>query len=1724
MKIRSIVIGLLIILMITWVAEATVIRNGSSGWVNSTLYNAENISSNITSDKIEIGCNGTYSNSLSVNLTGLTNTTGCLATDSGTVGNLTFYKDSAGAGPYDVKIFSENSTHWIYETNTSVSALAGTGFQSYYISLPVSVNDVIAMYSLGGKVGHAAPAGSNMHFIAGDVSASSAKSGWTTQTSRRRLIYAWGYYPASSIIGWYNSGSGNEVYAFEVNVSSQTNANYSFFYGNNASGTWTQIGTANATGNQSINLDTLALTKYQNTDYKWECYSNLTASCELLQVTLYEQATSGSDTTPPTPSFVSNIIGPDYINHTWQSGSGVVTDSYNISVNGSWAWILNGSLTVSANLTGLVAGDWNNITIWAWNSTGNGNLSSSSITNTSQIPLGAGDQVLDSDISLFWMRTDGNDSCNGQNNMSYAINSTDCAWLTLDKAGSTLTAGQTINVVAGDYATQGATFDNSGNSTAWITYNALEGNNFTTTPGLAVFITLALNAQYINISGFNVYNYDRFVFTNDGVGHITVNHNNIYNHTSSAIASFGEGNNITIHGNYVEGVTPSNSAARQIYVASQVKDRIYDVVITDNTAKNGWHNTIEVMSNVSNISIENNTVDTGTNGGGIALHNYDVHNATIRNNTIRNQSKAILLIGVDEFVIENNTIGNFDDATGTYMIISQCEQVNDARGFHRGTIGNGTIRNNTINYIGTEGAVFWTDSSSLCELDWETNASAIHPPFYNITFENNDFRTETDVNDDRIDPSRANSTDILYRDIRDTNSYTFKWSAKDSGDYYQNYSFEFTDNKMVYVISGSASNLRYYLDRSNGSVPNTAGASLKIGLTNNTITPSENYTTVTNNTSAINLNYTGLISNTTITLGVGESKNINLANVSGTTYDLIFTGNSTNIESKTASGGIVNFTTTLGEGSYSILEDATPESDYIPPTPISLTETNGSFWVEYSWAAGVGNITDSYNITLINNSITYNINGTTQTSITSNLGAAQWSNITVQAYNSSGNGTLNDTGVSDQTQTPSETCSGLQSGTTINIGNCSTLLNLTYKINNATALEDQGSNIYFLNANLVNNLSTNYFYINSSDTLRINSSNTSGVGVAWDFSTTAGHTEINGSTITSWNTSSNSADSQQESDYIHNPRSHITATGALSYLNITNATIIGLGGAGTTRTERGIGLSTSAKGLFQNSSFLNVYSIEADTAVDGFIVRNNTITVNDVKLGDSDGVYLYATTNAQIYGNNITLENAPNSYGLLSVLGLSTNNNFYDNTIHTTASGSHGIRIYSSRYNTFTNNTVIVEGDGAYALTLDTTSQSNTITQGSYNSSGATNAYALYMNTAYNNSISGISFNGTTDDIYLTTAPVNNSYSNLDLANGKIYFANTASGYNYSDDSIIWIQTNVSSITRLTRAINSWNNINLNWNDTNSTVGITTNYTISGLIPNINYNVHNTSLGNRINSYSLVSDGSGTVSTFDISLNNNTQIELLPSYIPPNVTSMTYTNGSLWVNHTWQPGTGNVTDSYNVSHNGIWTNGTTLNYSNNTVGAGAFSNISVYSYNISGSGTLNTTAISQNVQTPSSSFTASNNTIVCPVGWCYLAMNDTNKTLLQLDNMFSTDVVQGWFNSTSQKFESHSKFDFNKNINVTNKSGYFYYFKTATNVSVNITGNPTITLKSGWNLVGNMDTARNLSTLKTSIGANATSASHWNNTLQIHNTGNSEIVGVGEPFFVNVNADTSWGG
>jgi len=171
---------------------------------------------------------------------------------------------------------------------------------------------------------------------------------------------------------------------------------------------------------------------------------------------------------------------------------------------------------------------------------------------------------------------------------------------------------------------------------------------------------------------------------------------------------------------------------------------------------------------------------------------------------------------------------------------------------------------------------------------------------------------------------------------------------------------------------------------------------------------------------------------------------------------------------------------------------------------------------------------------------------------------------------------------------------------------------------------------------------------------------------------------------------------------------------------------------------------------------------------------------------------------------------------------------------------------------------------------------------------------------------------------------------------------------------------------------------------------------------------------------------------------------ITPLYIPPIPITLANTTGNFWINHTWSAGSGNITDSYNVSQNGTWTN-SSLTYNNVTIPAHGWSNISVYSYNISSSGSLNATPISMNTQLSNNAPTISNITTTYNLNEGDSLYIDANYADLDGDSVTFGDNSSEWNINSGTGVVSWVTVDGNQGtyyyqINVTdNYSAVAYY-------------------------------------------------------------------------------------
>ena len=194
------------------------------------------------------------------------------------------------------------------------------------------------------------------------------------------------------------------------------------------------------------------------------------------------------------------------------------------------------------------------------------------------------------------------------------------------------------------------------------------------------------------------------------------------------------------------------------------------------------------------------------------------------------------------------------------------------------------------------------------------------------------------------------------------------------------------------------------------------------------------------------------------------------------------------------------------------------------------------------------------------------------------------------------------------------------------------------------------------------------------------------------------------------------------------------------------------------------------------------------------------------------------------------------------------------------------------------------------------------------------------------------------------------------------------------------------------------------------------------------------------------------------------------SYTPPAPTTLANTMSVGWVNYTWAAGSGNVTDSYNVLHNDVWNNGSANAYKNSDVGAGNWSNITVYAWNSSGIGTLSAGSMSDQNTAPSSAPPA---IPPCPANianttgnfwvnhtWSAGSGNVTDSYRVRQNGTWYNSTSTPHYNATS--IGAHGYSDITVYAYNSSSSGTLSIGSAAQNTT--LANNPiTITNTSGWN-------------------------------------------------------------
>ena len=338
---------------------------------------------------------------------------------------------------------------------------------------------------------------------------------------------------------------------------------------------------------------------------------------------------------------------------------------------------------------------------------------------------------------------------------------------------------------------------------------------------------------------------------------------------------------------------------------------------------------------------------------------------------------------------------------------------------------------------------------------------------------------------------------------------------------------------------------------------------------------------------------------------------------------------------------------------------------------------------------------------------------------------------------------------------------------------------------------------------------------------------------------------------------------------------------------------------------------------------------------------------------------------------------------------------------------------------------------------LDSVSNPNMITGNFYINNTWTNpADADFNNTNFNYSNGTVAFvaNSTTTfwnrtglsphDIQNISAQTVDTYGNINTTN--VWF-------NVTIPNNVPNQTTIGDKTVTASDLLTFNVTATDLDNDTITYGTNATYgSLNATTGEYSWPTNSTNAGTYI-WYFNSSDTYGGTATENITIT----VTEIPTYLPPVPMNLISTQGNFWINHTWEPGEGNVTDSYNVSVNDIWTNGTTSTYNNTTVAAHGWSNITVYAYNFSGTGTLNTTPVSNNTQVANNvpdQTTIGNKTVTAGdlLTFNVSATDADNDTIT-----YGTNATYGSLNATTGEYSWPT--------NSTDAGTYIWYFNSSDN-------------------------------------------------------------------------------
>jgi len=573
---------------------------------------------------------------------------------------------------------------------------------------------------------------------------------------------------------------------------------------------------------------------------------------------------------------------------------------------------------------------------------------------------------------------------------------------------------------------------------------------------------------------------------------------------------------------------------------------------------------------------------------------------------------------------------------------------------------------------------------------------------------------------------------------------------------------------------------------------------------------------------------------------------------------------------------------------------------YMPPAPTNIQGVTGNFYVNTSWQPGIGNLTNSFNVSI--NGTWYN--GTTTYHLNLTKLPHGWANVTVQAFNSSGTGLVNTTAITNNTQIP----------------------------NNAPTQSEIGAKS-----------ATENSFLNFS----VVSTDLDGDALTYDTNATKG--TINSTGFYSWNITLSESGTYY---FEYNTTDNFSAVSNEETVTITINNIDFIPPVPV--------INSTITGNFYINTTWNAGAVNI---TDGYNSTNGTIWINNTAT--------YRNTTLSSHGwQNVTVYSWNSSYGNISLTAL-TNNTQIPNNIPVLSS----IGAKSGNEGYWLNFSVVGTDADGDSMTCASNQTVGALSGCSFNwsinyTSAGTYNWIFYYNDSYEGSDSEVVTFTIAETNLVPFTPRNLTWTNGTtwvnhtwetgedthniVANNTIRYSSDSESSNVDYfDPIPW-----SKVREFTLS-NTYNgSIRTSFQLSCQDYELGDPCTSSGFIVYGRIYKDDVALGTSRSTQTTYPSYDTYTEDFNINWSSGSKIQL---WIATNsgMAEVFHKNYRLSFNFTG--GDYNITDSFNISHNGTWYNGTTNQYFNATVGKRGWSNISVYAYN-STSLSLNLTPVSNNIR------------------------------------------------------------------------------------------------------------------------------------------------------------------